>query len=129
MVNKVILQGRLTADPEIKNVGGFNKCEFTVAWSEKYKEIEKKLFLRCIAWRTQAEFLGKYFTKGQEILIEGSMETQEWESDGQKRSKTICNVAKIHFCGAKGSTGNSANKPSDGFVDVPEGQGEELPFD
>lgn len=126
MVNKLIFQGRFTADPEVQEKGGFSMTEFTVAWSEKYKERETKCFLRCKAWRSQAEHIEKYFHKGQECVIEGRLETEQWEKDGQKQSRTICNVEKIHFCGPKSST--SESKPDDGFINVPEGEDESLPF-
>lgn len=130
MVNRMILQGRLTKDVEIKDVGGFSKAEFTIAWSEKYKETEKQCFLRCVAWRSTADFLSKFFTKGQEIAIEGQMVTETWEKDGQKQSRTLCNVEKAHFCGPKGSNteNNPPSAPSNDFVNVPEGSDEELPF-
>ena len=129
MVNKLIFQGRFTADPEVQEKGGFNMTEFTVAWSEKYKERETKCFLRCKAWRSQAEHIEKYFHKGQECVIEGRLETEQWEKDGQKQSRTICNVEKIHFCGPKSVSGSSSGeKGDDGFVNVPEGSDEELPF-
>lgn len=127
MVNKMIIQGRLTKDIEIKDVGGFSKTEFTVAWSEKYKDIEKKCFLRCVAWRETAKFLSNYFKKGQEIIVEGQMITDEWEKDGQKQSRTLCNVEKVNFCGSKTSDSAPAAKNND-FVDIPEGSAEELPF-
>lgn len=130
MVNRVILQGRLTKDVEIKDVGGFSKAEFTVAWSKKYKETETQCFLRCVAWRSTADFLSNFFTKGQEIVIEGQMVTETWEKDGQKQSRTLCNVEKVHFCGSKGSNteNNPPSAPSNDFVNVPEGSDEELPF-
>lgn len=131
MINRIVLQGRLVAKPEVKEVGGFNMTEFTVAWSEKYKEIEKKCFLRCKAWRNTAEFLEKYFDKGQEILIEGNMATETWEKDGQTQIRTICNVEKVHFCGKKADTpATTETKRDDGFVDIPEAvDTEELPFE
>ena len=126
MVNKVIFQGRLTADVELKEVGGFNMTEFTVAWSEKYKESETTCFLRCKAWRNTAEFLQKYFKKGQELLIEGRMVTESWEKDGQKQSRTICNVEKVNFCGSK-SSGSEATTNAEGFMELPK-DAEECPF-
>lgn len=126
MINKVIMQGRLTAKPEIKDAGGFSLCEFTVAWSEKIKESEKKCFLRCKAWRGTAEFLVKYFDKGQEIVVEGQNVTEEWEKDGKKQSRTICNVEKVAFCGSKASSNASAS--TEDFMTIPEGSEEELPF-
>jgi single-strand DNA-binding protein len=133
MLNKVTYQGRFTADPEIKDVGGFALCEFTIAWSEKYKDNEKKCFLRCKAWRSQADHIVKYFKKGQECVIEGQLLTEQWEKDGDKQSRTVCNIEKIHFAGSKASnSSNDETAPAatseDGFMKIPEGVDEELPF-
>lgn len=137
MVNKLILQGRFVADPELKYTQSqVAVCEFTLAWSEKYKEVETKCFLRCKAWRSNAEFIEKYFSKGQEAAVEGRMVTEQWEADGEKKSRTICVVDKINFCGSKGSvtSGNNADQPrqnssaGDGFMNIPDGIDEELPF-
>lgn len=130
MINKTILQGRLTADPELKHVGdNISVCEFTVAWSEKYKEIEKKCFLRCKVWRGTAEFLEKFFTKGSELLVEGSLVTEEWEKDGEKKSRTMLNVEKVHFCGSKK---DSAPQTTSTGAPVPEGfqavDDDDIPF-
>ena len=58
MVNKFILQGRLTADPELKQTqSGVSCANLTIAWSEKYKETETKCFQRCKAWRSTADFI------------------------------------------------------------------------
>lgn len=127
MLNKTMIQGRFTADPEVQNRGGFNICEFTVAWSDKYKEVEKKCFLRCKAWRNTADFIGKYFKKGQEVVVEGQLETDSWEKDGQKQSRTILNVEKVHFAGSKSSESNTPVQSND-FVNVPDSIEEELPF-
>lgn len=102
MVNKFILQGRLTADPEIKQTpSGVSCANFTVAWSEKYKEVETKCFQRCKAWRSTADFIGKYFAKGQEIIVVGKMATESWEKDGQKYSAQVLTVDEASFCGSK----------------------------
>lgn len=104
MVNKFILQGRLTAAPEIKQTqSGVSCANFTVAWSEKYKEVETKCFQRCKAWRGTADFLGKYFTKGQELIVVGKMNTETWEKDGQKNSAQVLIVDEVSFCGSKSS--------------------------
>ena len=80
MINKMILQGRLTADIELRRTqSDVVNTEFTIAWSEKYKEVETRCFMRCKAWRQTAEFLDKYFRKGQEILIEELLEEQTEE--------------------------------------------------
>ena len=132
MLNKVILQGRLTAKPELKSTAnGVMMSEFTVAWSEKYKEKETKCFMRCKAWKKTAEFISIYFDKGQEILIEGKLVTEQWESEGKPQSRTICQVDCVNFCGNK--TQNAAPQEQaqqqeilENFVEVdPE---EELPF-
>lgn len=126
MLNKTIIQGRLTADIEVKKTtSDISRTEFTVAWSDKYKESERKCFLRCQAWRQTADFLGKYFKKGQEIAVEGQLITDEWEKDGQKQSRTICMVDKVHFCGPKTS---STEKADDDFVNVSEEIDNSLPF-
>ena len=127
MVNKVIFHGRMVRDAELKDVNGFKVTEFTIAWSEKYKETETKCFLRCKAWRSTAEFIEKYFKKGQEICIEGHMVTEEWEKDGEKQSRTICTVEKVHFCGSKASN-NESTKNND-FVNIPENVSEQIPFE
>jgi single-strand DNA-binding protein len=139
-----MLQGRLTRDPELKYTqSNVAYMEVTVAWSEKYKEVEKKCFLRCKAWRGTAELIGKYFQKGKEIVVEGQMETEEWTGqDGKPQSRTICLVDKVHFCGSKsgdsqqGASGGrlapgQAYGPADadGFMAIPDGvEDEGLPF-
>ena len=111
MLNKVTFQGRFTADPIMKQTpSGVSYCNFDVAWSEKYKEVESTCFLKCRAWRTTAEFLPKYFHKGDQVIVEGRLITNSWTDDqGQKRSTIICDVDKCHFCGAKGGTQGVGN--------------------
>lgn len=105
MLNKTILQGRLTRDPELRTTqSGIFVASFTVAWSEKYKETETKCFLPCTAWRNTGEFVNKYFSKGQEIVVEGQIATREWEDkEGNKRPTLELTVDKAHFCGPKQS--------------------------
>ncbi len=132
MINKMILQGRLTADIELRRTqSDVANTEFTIAWSEKYKEVETRCFMRCKAWRQTAEFLDKYFRKGQEILIEGHMVTEEWEKDGDKKSRTICLIDKVNFCGSKSNNGSNISPKTDvdGFVNIPDDvEDDELPF-
>lgn len=126
MVNKVILHGRVVRDIELQEKGGFKYCEPTIAWSEKYKDIEKKCFLRCKAWRATAELLANHFRKGQEIIVEGQLVTEEWEKDGQKQSRTLCNIDRVHFSGPKQNNDSAAS--SDEFMNVPDTIDEEIPF-
>ena len=129
MLNRIEYQGRFTRDIELKQTqSGISYTEFTLAWSEKYKEVESKCFLRCKAWRNTADFLSRFFSKGDQVLVEGRMQTEEWEKDGEKQSRTICIVDKVHFCGSKNE--EKANNDSiNAFVAVPETDLEELPFD
>lgn len=121
------MQGRFTRKPEVEQKGGFDMCEFTIAWSEKYKERETKCFLRCKAWREQANFIANTFEKGQEVVVEGKLTTEEWEKDGNKQSRTVMNLDKIHFCGSKASN-NTATAGDDDFMKIPADADEELPF-
>lgn len=109
MLNHMILQGRLVRDPEMRTTqSGSSVVSFTVAWSEKYKETEKQLFLDCTAWSGTAELVSKYFAKGKEIAVEGKLYTEKWEDkEGNKRSSIKMNVERVHFCGSK-SDGDSS---------------------
>lgn len=123
MVNHTILQGRLCADPELRTTqSGVSVCSFRVAWSEKYKETETKLFLACTAWRGTGEMVSKYFRKGQEIAVEGKLSTREREDrDGNKRSSVEMTVERVHFCGPKGdgsSKGGSSYRAAGAPVNV-----------
>ena len=135
MQNHVGFQGRLAKDIELKyTASNVTYAEFTVCWSEKYKEIETKCFLRCKAWRNTAEFINKYFHKGDMIIIDGHLVTEEWEKDGQKQSRTICLIDKAHFAGSKVNAapatdvGAPSNIDSSGFMIIPEDIDDELPF-
>ena len=124
MVNEMILQGRLVADPELKSTqSGVFWCDFTVAWSKKYKENEEVCFMPCRAWRQSAEFVSKYFGKGDQIAVVGKMVTQSWtDKEGQKKS---------NFCGSRSQ---AQSQPAAGMpgTDAPQFEliedEEELPF-
>ena len=135
MLNNTAVQGHLVRDPELKQTaGGIDVCKFTVAWSEKYKETETSLFLDCTAFSGTAKMVSNYFKKGKEIIVEGRLQTDKWEKDGQKHSKTSLLVNRVHFCGKKGdsdaATAPAAEpvKDADGFMHIPEDADEELPF-
>lgn len=111
MLNHATVQGRLVADPEMRSTqAGVSVCSFRVAWSEKYKETETKLFLSCTAWRATADLICNHFHKGKEIVVEGKLSTREWEDkEGNKRASTELTVDRVHFCGSKdGSGGHTA---------------------
>lgn len=113
MINSVVIQGRLARDPEIKNTqSGIAVANFTVCWSDRYKETETKLFVFCRAWRGTAEFIEKYFKKGQEIAVEGRLITEEWEKDGEKKSRVVLDVRGVHFCGKREDSQGAAAEPA-----------------
>ena len=110
MVNHLVFQGRLVDAPACGQTnGGTDYANFRMAWSEKYKDKETKCFLECKAFGGTAQFIQKYFnTKGQELTVEGKLNTEEWEKEGQKRSKLVLVVAGVHFCGSKKEGGDVA---------------------
>lgn len=130
MLNHTVLQGRLTRDPELRNTqSGTPVCSFTVAWSEKFKETETKLFLNCTAWRGTGDMVSKYFSKGKEIIVEGKLSTREWtDKEGNKRSTNEMVVDRVHFCGPRdgGPAGSPINVSAGEFTEEPDDG--ELPF-
>lgn len=126
MLNHLSLQGRMVADPELKDTNsGMKVVNFRVAWSEKFKDRETKLFLECKAFSGLAEHISRYFTKGQEIAVEGKLNTEEWTGqDGQKRSKVVLMVSSVHFCGRKQDNAAPAQE-SGGYTQV---ETDDLPF-
>lgn len=116
-VNKVILIGNLGRDPEMRTTGnGTAVCNLNLATTESWKDKngekrEKTEWHRCVAWGKQAETIGKYMTKGSKVYIEGSLETQEWEKDGEKRYTTQVRVKDFQFLDSK-KDGQRSERPS-----------------
>lgn len=127
MLNKVILLGRLTKAPEIKEtVSGTKVCSFSIAVDRNYVsqgEERKTDFINCTAWRKAAEFISKYFQKGSLICIEGSLQTHTWDDDGKKRYAVEVVVERAYFAGKKES-GSEQAESSGGFG----GSDDDLPF-
>ncbi len=132
MVNRMILQGRLCADPEMRRTSnGTAVCSFRVAWSETIKDRETKLFLSCVAWQGTAEMICKYFRKGKELAVEGRLSTREYDDrDGNRRSVTEMTVDRVHFCGknedAQGTFPRTDGKSQ--FVEMDEDDMSDVPF-
>lgn len=103
MINKLILQGRLCKSVDKRMTQNDNSvASFTIAWSEKYGQTEQSLFMNCVAWNNQAEFISKYFKKGDMVVVEGKLTTRSYEDgNGDKRYVTELIVEKSHFCGNK----------------------------
>ena len=109
-LNKVIMAGRLTADPELRTTqSGVPVTRFTVAISRpKTKDgVEQKAdFISTLAWRTTAEFITKYFRKGSSICIVGSIQTSDWtDQNGQKRYSTEVLATEAMFVDSKSEAG------------------------
>ena len=94
---------RLTRNPEVRFLPGSDTAvaQFGVACSEKYKDKEKSAFYECKAWGRLAEICGEYLTKGSQIFIRGKLEFEQWEQDGQKRSKHVINIQSMEMLGGK----------------------------
>lgn len=112
MLNNVILQGRLTKDVEVRTTNsGVSVVNFTIAWNRKINdENEKTLFMDCEAWRGTADLINKYFKKGNEIIVEGELYTNTYQTDaGENRHTTRLNVTQVHF-----TYGNNKNESAEG---------------
>ena len=111
-MNKVILVGRLTADPELRQTPqGVETTRFTVAVDRRYRRDggQQADFITCVAWRQQAEFICRYFNKGKLIGLEGQIQTRSWDGqDGRRQYATEVLVDNVEFIGSKSeSVGNS----------------------
>ena len=117
--NKVILMGRLTADPELKQTqSGTAVTSFSLAVDRRYnKDEEKKCdFISVVAWKQTAEFICKYFKKGSAILLCGELQTRSWEdNNGNKRYATEVVASEVSFCESKNnSEGNNSSNAYNG---------------
>ena len=101
MLNFITIMGRLTAAPELKNTSsGVPVCSVCVAVERDYAQGGEKQtdFINCILWRQTAEFVSRYFSKGQMIIIQGSLESRHYEtSAGDKRVAWEINAARAYF--------------------------------
>lgn len=112
MLNKVILQGRLVAAPELRRTqSGAAVAAFRIACDRDYagKDGRREAdFLPCVAWRHSAEFVSRYFGKGDMILLEGRLQVREYtDRDGVRRYVTEVMVSQVNFCGGRNSGGSS----------------------
>ncbi|MBR5817668.1 MAG: single-stranded DNA-binding protein [Clostridia bacterium] len=141
--NKVILIGNMTADPELKQTAaGISVCSFSIAVNRRYTKGEQGQqnvdFINIVAWRQQAEFVSRYFKKGNPILICGQLQTRTWnDNQGQKRYATEVTADEISFVASAAQT---AAAPAAGsytpdaygapaFSSTPGAEFEEIPND
>lgn len=112
-INKSILGGRLTADPELKQTAsGISACTFTIAVNRRYAKDgnQEADFINCQAWRQTAEFITKYFKKGSSICVTGAIQTRSWtDNNGQKRYATEVVVDEALFVDGKNDTQGAGN--------------------
>ena len=137
-MNKIILIGRLTADPALKYTpSGTAVVTFTLAVNRRFanQNGEREAdFINCQAWKHTAEFVANYFKKGQQLALEGRLQVRSYDgNDGQRHWVTEVVAEQIEFVGSKnGSNSNNAsgNSGAGGYGAEPElGWGQEIPFD
>ena len=121
-MNKVILIGRLTKDPEVKNTASqATVCRFTLAVDRRFKDQNGQRqadFISCVAWRQTANFISSYFHKGSKIAVVGSIQTRTYDDqNGQKRYVTDVVVDEAEFVDSAASNGGNgaAARPSNGY--------------
>ena len=119
--NKVILIGNMTADPELKQTaGGVSVCSFSIAVNRRFAKADQGQqnvdFINIVTWRQQAEFVSRYFKKGNPILICGQLQTRSWnDNQGQKRYTTEVVAEEVSFVASAAQTasqGMSAPSPA-----------------
>jgi len=116
-LNKVFLMSRLVADPELRFTQYNDSiCRFRVAVNKSDGNAD---FFNIVAWKGTAEFVSKYFKKGNKILIEGHLKTNSWDDNGTKRYETYTVADHIFFCDSKNANSNPTELNEDD---------EDLPF-
>lgn len=131
-MNVVTLLGRLVKDPELKQTeSGTAVLSFTIAVDRRFQkqgEERQADFINCVAWKGTAEFIAKYFGKGQMIALCGSIQVRNWEdNEGNKRYATEVIVNEVSFAGEKKDAA-SCNSAETSFADFPPINDDDLPF-
>lgn len=134
--NKVILGGRLTADPELKTTQtGTPVLSFTIAVNRRRAKDgdQQSDFINCVAWDKRAELISKHFHKGSCICLVGELQVRKWQdSNGNNRYSTEVLVSEVNFVDSKSENATTSympeayTAPADGFVPVPED--DDIPF-
>jgi single-strand DNA-binding protein len=130
-MNKAFFMGRITKDIDAKQTAsGISVATFSIAVDRKFKNQngEKETdFFNCVAWRGTADFVSKYFKKGNKILVIGSLQNRSYDDkDGNKRYVTELIVDEVEFAESKRDDSNNTNVP-DGFIMADDSTS--LPFD
>lgn len=136
-MNKIILLGRLTKDPEIRYTQSNEPmaiARYTLAVNRRFSKDKEADFIPCVAFSKNGEFAEKFLTKGQQIAVAGRLQVRNWEdNEGHKRTTTEVVVEEQYFAESKQKTLNEAMRPAqtdspDGFYLVDEIDDEDLPF-
>ena len=135
-MNKIMLIGRLTADPDIRIKGQTQWAKFSLAVDRRFKKegAPDADFFNCVAFGKLAELLNMYVFKGSKIAITGEMNQDNYtDKEGNKKYSWQVVVSEMDFCESKKPTPEQAQEPAqapdpDGFMQLPEGEQEELPF-
>ena len=140
-MNKTVLMGRLTADPQVRYSQGDNAtavARYTLAVNRKFKKDGEPTadFIPCVVFGRSAEFTEKYFRKGMQVAVSGRIQTgSHTNKDGNKVYTTDVVVEEQEFAESKAanqqnqqSAGSGSIPASDGFMSIPDGMDEELPF-
>ena len=119
-MNSTCLMGRLTGDPELKTTqSGFSVTSFTVAVDRAYRSKDQERqtdFIDIVAWGKTAEFVSRYFVKGQQVAVAGRIQTRMWEDKQGNKRKTVEVVAEeVHFAEPKRDSQPRNEMPHGGF--------------
>ena len=126
--NKVILIGNMTADPQLRQTAsGLSVCSFSIAVNRRTGKADQGQqnvdFFNIVAWRQQAEFVSRYFKKGNPILVCGQLQNRTWtDNQGQKRYATEIQADEVSFVASDAQSGNATSAPA-GSTYTPEAYG------
>lgn len=118
MLNDIVLQGRLTRDPEAKaTASGISCATFTLACEQDYRNQNGERdtdFFDVVAWRGTGDFVQRYFRKGQMAVVKGRLQTRQWTAEDGSKRKTVQIVAdSVYFCDSAKEAGNTSQAKND----------------
>jgi len=132
-LNRVLMAGRLTRDPELRYTpSGTAVCNLRLASSRRYKDKsgewqDDSTFVNVVTWSKTAENCGEYLKKGSAVLVEGRLQSRSWETeDGQKRSVVEINALRVEFLDRIGAS--TSGEPAEDSVGEQSADGEDIPF-
>ena len=118
-MNRVILMGRLTADPELRQTPqGTAVTRFTIAVDRRFRKEggQQADFITCVAWRQTAEFICRFFQKGRMIAVEGQLQSRSWETqDGKRQYATEVIIDNAYFTGSKNESSNGTSQSTGAY--------------